>query len=54
MKRLKHDNILKYIDCIEDNEQLYIILEYMENGSLAQIIKKCGPFPETLVVYYIK
>jgi serine/threonine protein kinase len=34
----------------------YIILEFMENGALSNVIKqnKFGPFPETLVAVYIQ
>ena len=54
MKKLKHENIVKYIDCIETEGFLNIILEYIESGSLASIIKKFGAFPESLVSIYVK
>ncbi|WVZ87554.1 hypothetical protein U9M48_034173 [Paspalum notatum var. saurae] len=52
---LNHKNILKYLGSVKTKSHLYIILEYVENGSLASIIKrnKFGPFPESLVVVYI-
>ena len=62
LKKLKHDNIVKYIDCIQTEGFLNIILEFIESnsfykaigGSLASIIKKFGSFPESLVAIYIK
>jgi serine/threonine protein kinase len=30
LKKLNHDNILKYYDCIEKNEKIYLIVEYCE------------------------
>ena len=54
LKRLKHENIVKYIDYIQNETHLNIILEYVESGSLASINKKFGPFQESLVALYIK
>lgn len=55
LKTLNHKNIVKYLGSHKTRTHLYIILEYMENGSLAGIIKpnKFGVFPETLVAVYI-
>ncbi|KAI3694078.1 hypothetical protein L1987_77037 [Smallanthus sonchifolius] len=55
LKNLNHKNIVKYLGSIKTETHLYIILEYVENGSLASIIKpdKFGPFPESLVAVYI-
>ncbi|CAL5398728.1 unnamed protein product [Camellia sinensis] len=55
LKNLNHKNIVKYLGSLKTKTHLHIILEYVENGSLANIIKpnKFGPFPESLVVVYI-
>ncbi|KAK1938065.1 MAP3K epsilon protein kinase 1 [Phytophthora citrophthora] len=53
LRKLKHENIVKYHDTIKTQGYLYIVLEYMENGSLAQFIKKFGSLSETLVAMYI-
>lgn len=53
LKNLNHSNIVKYITYVKTKEFLYIILEYVENGSLANIVKKFGKFPESLVCVYI-
>ncbi|KAG2444433.1 hypothetical protein HXX76_001186 [Chlamydomonas incerta] len=55
LKTLNHKNIVKYIGSFKTRTHLYIILEFMENGSLASIIKpnKFGTFPESLVSVYI-
>ncbi|PPD79451.1 hypothetical protein GOBAR_DD23603 [Gossypium barbadense] len=55
MKNLNHKNIVKYLGSLKTTTHLHIILEYVENGSLANIIKpnKFGPFPESLVAVYI-
>ncbi|KAK8629504.1 hypothetical protein V6N13_078343 [Hibiscus sabdariffa] len=55
LKNLNHKNIVKYLGSSKTKSHLHIILEYVENGSLANIIKpnKFGPFPESLVAVYI-
>ena len=52
LKKLQHSNIVKYFDSVRDTENLYIILEYCENGSLHTICKNFGKFPENLVSLY--
>lgn len=54
LKKLTHENIVRYIDAISTEKHLNIVLEYVETGSLAAINKKFGPFHETLVSIYIK
>lgn len=54
LKKLKHDNIVKYIGYSKTKDSLNIVLEYVENGSLQSIVSKFGRFPETLVRVYIK
>ena len=54
LKKLKHENIVKYIDYIQTDTHCNIILEYVEGGSLANIIKKLDPLSEQLVAIYIK
>ena len=53
LKALNDPGIVKYIDSISTENYLNIILEYCENGSLYNYIKKFGPFPESLVSMYI-
>ncbi|QRW06434.1 kinase domain protein [Ceratobasidium sp. AG-Ba] len=53
LKILDHPNIVKYKGYVKTRECLYIILEYCENGSLHNICKRFGKFPENLVAVYI-
>ncbi|KAG8761646.1 hypothetical protein FRC14_000030 [Serendipita sp. 396] len=53
LKNLNHPNIVKYKGFVKTNEYLNIILEYCENGSLHNICKRFGKFPESLVAVYI-
>lgn len=52
LKNLNHPNIVKYHGFVKSVENLYIILEYCENGSLHTICKNFGKFPENLVSLY--
>lgn len=52
MKKLNHPNIVKYIDSVKSTGYLYIVLEYMENGSLSDLVKKYGNLSEILVANY--
>ena len=40
LKKLDHPNIVKYYDFFEDEENIYIIMEYLEGCTLKQYIKK--------------
>lgn len=37
---LKHDNILQLYGVFDDEENIYLILEFMEEGTLYSILKK--------------
>lgn len=34
LRQLNHENIVKYIDCHEENNVLYVIMEFIETGTL--------------------
>eukprot|EP01124_Arcella_intermedia_P003841 TRINITY_DN12162_c0_g1_i1.p1 TRINITY_DN12162_c0_g1~~TRINITY_DN12162_c0_g1_i1.p1 ORF type:complete len:1451 (-),score=396.76 TRINITY_DN12162_c0_g1_i1:100-4452(-) len=53
LQHLSHEKIVAYIDSATLDNFLYIVLEYVENGSLADITKELGRFPEQLIVLYI-
>lgn len=54
LKKLDHPNILEIYSFIETPNTLYFILEYVESGSLAGLVKKFGVFPEPLVARYVE
>ena len=39
-KDLNHPNIIKFIDYFHENEYVYIILEYAQNGDLFERMRK--------------
>jgi serine/threonine protein kinase len=54
LQSLDHPRIVRYIDSLRSEKALYIVLEYVENGSLEWIVKKFGNFPEHLIAKYIQ
>jgi len=54
LQGLMHPNIVKYRDAIRSEKHLNIVLEYVENGSLASLLNKFkGAIPEPLIAHYI-
>eukprot|EP00960_Hanusia_phi_P050147 760031-Hanusia_phi.AAC.2 len=54
LNHLDHANIVKYLATIKTKDYLNIVLEYVENGSLANTVKKFGSLPESLIAIYIE
>jgi serine/threonine protein kinase len=54
LNHLDHANIVKYVDNIKTKDHLNIVLEFVENGSLANTVKKFGSLPESLIAIYIE
>eukprot|EP00916_Digyalum_oweni_P003190 GHVL01005740.1.p1 GENE.GHVL01005740.1~~GHVL01005740.1.p1 ORF type:complete len:252 (+),score=43.82 GHVL01005740.1:219-974(+) len=52
LRKLNHKNIVKYLESIRTDEHLHIVLELVDSGSLASILKKFGTFPESLAAIY--
>jgi len=52
--RLKHPNILRILGYHRESENLYLMLEYAENGSLLKLVKDLGGIPEDLTCTYIR
>ncbi|KAJ2918695.1 hypothetical protein MD484_g1782, partial [Candolleomyces efflorescens] len=53
VKNLSHPSIVKYEGMARDDDHLSIVLEYAENGSLAQTLKAFGKLNEKLVASYV-
>ncbi len=63
LMKLNHPNIVKYIgiseldrriDSIYSENNLHIVLEYVENGSLSETIKRFSPLSEPILAIYMK
>ena len=53
MKNLNHDNIVKLYDTIENEDYMYLILEYCEHGDLKKFLNK-RPLKEKKVKKFMK
>ncbi|KAI9223642.1 kinase-like domain-containing protein, partial [Blastocladiella britannica] len=50
MESLHHENVVRYHGFIRTASEFNLILEYVENGSLASTLKHFGPLPEVVVL----
>ncbi len=50
LQKLHHRNIVKYMDSLATEDMFYIVLELVEDGSLAGAIKRLGPLRDEAVV----
>lgn len=41
LQRLSHPFIVKYHDCFTDSQNLYIVMEYVDGGSLKDKLIQC-------------
>ena len=53
-KTLYHPNIVHLIKYFEDNFNIYILLEFVGNKSLSEVISKRNKLTELEVKYYSK
>jgi len=54
LKNLNHPNIVRYIGLLKTTNHLNMILEYVEGGSLSQVLSSYGFFPESLAAIYLE
>jgi Ca2+-binding EF-hand superfamily protein len=54
LKYCHHDNIVKYIDSFEDTTNIYLVEEYMEAGTLTQLIARTPNMDEKFIKNIIK
>ena len=54
LKDLNHPNIVKFKGFEEDSNYYKIYMEYMEEGSIKNLIQQYGPLKESIVVNYLK
>lgn len=51
--KLKHVNIVSIIDIFEENNTAYYVMDYLEGGSLSDLISREGALDEATAVRYI-
>ncbi|MDO4779281.1 MAG: serine/threonine-protein kinase [Tissierellia bacterium] len=50
MKKLDHPSLPRIVDIIEEEDTIYIVMDYIEGESLDKIVKEYGPQPQDLVI----
>lgn len=45
---------MKYIEHVSTDTNVYIVMEFIENGSLSSLVKKYGVLPEHMVSMYME
>jgi serine/threonine protein kinase len=53
MQGLRHPNVVRVIGSVSESESLSLVLEFVDGGSLAGILTKCGKYPESLAAIYM-
>ena len=54
MKKLDHAALPRIVDIIEDNEAIYVVIDYIEGETLSMILREYGPQPEETVIEWAK
>jgi len=54
LRNLSHPQIIRFYETIRTEHHLYLVLEYVENGSLASILKTFGRLPEHMLIVYMR
>ena len=52
LKKLKHKHIVRYYDMIETNQSISLLMEYVNGGTIYDLISKQGSLPEKEVSKY--
>lgn len=52
MKRLDHPNLPRIVDIIENGQNIYIVMDYIEGEPLDKILKRKGAQPEAAVIQW--
>ena len=53
LSRLDSPFIVRYIDSYRDAKSMFLVMEYVEGGSLADLVARHGPLPESLTAYLV-
>eukprot|EP01126_Amoeba_proteus_P059491 TRINITY_DN7771_c1_g2_i3.p1 TRINITY_DN7771_c1_g2~~TRINITY_DN7771_c1_g2_i3.p1 ORF type:complete len:332 (-),score=78.22 TRINITY_DN7771_c1_g2_i3:139-1134(-) len=54
LSRLDDLHIVRIYDSLQDSKKLYFVLEYIDRGSLAKLLRNIGTFPANVIVNLVK
>ncbi|APA05782.1 hypothetical protein sscle_01g005520 [Sclerotinia sclerotiorum 1980 UF-70] len=49
MSKIQHENVVSFVECIDWDDYLYIVMEYVPEGDLTGLIATCHHLPEHVV-----
>ncbi|KAF7872299.1 hypothetical protein EAF04_003223 [Stromatinia cepivora] len=49
MSKIHHDNVVSFVECIDWEDYLYIVMEYVPQGDLTSLVTTCHHLPEHAV-----
>jgi serine/threonine protein kinase len=53
LRKLDSPFIVRYLDSYRDSVSMFLVMEYIEGGSLAELVKRHGPLPESLAAFLV-
>lgn len=53
-QKLEHENIVSYLGAKQDNDDIYIYMEYMPGGSISSMLSQYGSFDEKVIRKFTK
>lgn len=54
MEQLDHEHVVKFLGALETQHHIYLVLEYVDSGSLASLVAKYGNLTERLCAVYLR
>jgi serine/threonine protein kinase len=52
LSNIRNPFIVKYMESFQDNENLYVVMEYVEGGELFKYLRMAGKFPSRVAKFY--
>ncbi len=53
-QKLDHENIVQYLGAKQEEDNVYIYMEYMPGGSISSMLKQYGSFEEKVIKKFVK
>eukprot|EP01127_Copromyxa_protea_P005796 TRINITY_DN15652_c0_g1_i1.p1 TRINITY_DN15652_c0_g1~~TRINITY_DN15652_c0_g1_i1.p1 ORF type:complete len:477 (-),score=75.13 TRINITY_DN15652_c0_g1_i1:56-1486(-) len=54
LSKLDHANIVRIYDSLRDQNKIYFVLEYIDCGSLAKLLRTIGTFPVSIIAHLLR
>lgn len=51
LSKIEHQNLVRFLGCLEDNEEQIVVTEYVGNGTLRELLD--GKFADMLILRFM-